>query len=82
MSSSSEITDGMLIDLLNERGYDVRKRGEPDLGDKIDAVGQKLDEMRAEPASPEEQRVRFAEQLRDRMNESVTPWFTPGGDDA
>jgi hypothetical protein len=75
-----EISDGFLIDMLRERGYEVSRRGEPDLGDKIDAVGQKIDEMREAPSSPEDARQRVAEGMLKTLNASRTPWF--GGDDA
>ncbi len=80
-----EVSDELLIDLLRERGYEVSKGPERALAEKVDAVERRIDEMSAEPAepaSPEEQRVRFAEQLRDRLNESMAPWFRPGDDRA
>jgi hypothetical protein len=86
-----EISDELLINMLRERGFEVSKPAEPDLAAKVDAIGEKLDEIRevttsgterAGPATPEEQRLRFAEALRDRLNASTTPWFTPGDDDA
>jgi hypothetical protein len=81
--SESEIPDEMLVDLLRGRGYDVTKRDEPNLSDKIDTIGTKLDALREEPRSPEEeQQYRLAEQLRDHMNRSLGHWYGPGGSDA
>jgi hypothetical protein len=83
--SEPEVSDEFLIDLLRERGYEVSKPAEPDLAAKIAAVEQNIDEMGAEPAapaSPEEQRVRFAEQFRDRLNASMSKWYEPGDDRA
>ena len=36
----------------------------------------------ARPPSPEEQQLRFAESLRDKLNESTSQWFSLDGRDA
>jgi hypothetical protein len=79
-----EVSDEFLIDLLRERGYEVSKP-EADLAEKVASVERKIDEMReprAEPASPEERRYRFAEELRDRLNATRSKWYDPGGSEA
>jgi hypothetical protein len=92
--SESEIPDEMLVGMLRERGYEVTKRDEPNLSDKIDAVAGKLAEIREHAAPPEEEQEqprpprdpeqRFAEGLRDELNRAQSPWFNlseVGGDD-
>jgi hypothetical protein len=34
------------------------------------------------PATPEEERIAFAEALRDRLNASTSTWYEVGADDA
>jgi hypothetical protein len=85
---SDEIRDEVLVALLKERGYEVTKTDEPRLAEKVDAVGVKLDEVRGHPASPEEEQEqpqpprdpeqRFAEGLRDALNQSRSRWFSLG----
>jgi hypothetical protein len=78
--------DETLVDLLVERGYSVEKRQEePDLADlaaKVDAVEQSIAEAREAPASPGDARVKFAEELRDRLNASMSKWYEPGDGNA
>jgi hypothetical protein len=80
-----EISDELLVDMLRERGYDVEKRQETDLADlaaKVDAVEQRIAEASEAPARPEDPRVRFAEELRGRLNASMSKWYEPGDDRA
>jgi hypothetical protein len=81
-----EIPDELLVGLLVERGYSVEKRQESadlaDLAAKLDAVEQSIAEAREAPASPGDARVKFAEELRDRLNASMSKWYEPGGSDA
>jgi broad-specificity NMP kinase len=93
----SEIADEMLAALLRERGYRVEKQEEPSLAEKVDDVAAKLEEMREQSASLEEEQEwprpprdpeqRFAEGLRDALNQSRSPWINTsdldeGGQDA
>ena len=51
------------------------------LSEKLDRVEAKLQPMAEEPSaptSPEDERQRFAEELRDTMNRSVSRWHEPG----
>jgi hypothetical protein len=85
MAERPEITDETLITLLAARGYEVSKRQDADLADlaeKVDAVERQLAEAREASASPEDARVKFAEEIRDALNRSLTPWHSPGGSDA
>ena len=87
--SEPEIGDEMLAALLRERGYEVTKRDEPNLSDKIDAVAGNLLEIREHPDSPEDEQERpqpprdperaFAEGLRDALNKSRSRWYSLGG---
>jgi hypothetical protein len=82
MAERPEIPDETLV----ERGYSVEKRQEePDLADlaaKVDAVEQSIAEAREAPASPEDARVKFATELRDRLNASMSKWYEPGDGNA
>jgi hypothetical protein len=82
MADSEKISTGFLVDMLNERGYDVVKRGEPDLSDKVSEIGAKLDQMRETPATPADHERRMAEGMLKALNRSLTPWHEPGGSDA
>jgi hypothetical protein len=88
MAERPEIPDELLVDMLNERGYTVEKRQESDLADladlaaKVDAVEQRIAETREAPASPEDVRLKFATELRDRLNANMSKWYEPGGSDA
>ena len=86
MAERPEIPDETLVDLLVERGYTVEKRQEePDLADlaaKVDAVEQSIAEAREAPASFGDARVKFAEELRDRLNASMSKWYEPGDGNA
>jgi hypothetical protein len=79
--SKSEIPDELLIGLLVERGYSVERRQEgPDLADlaeKVDAVERQIAETREAPASREDTKLRFATELRDRLNASMSKWYEP-----
>jgi hypothetical protein len=92
--SEPEIGDEMLAALLRERGYEVTKRDEPSLAEKVDDVAAKLDEIRVAPHSPEEEQEQaqpprdpewaFAEGLRDALDRARSPWYSTselGGDD-
>jgi hypothetical protein len=86
--SEPEIENEMLAGLLRERGYEVTKRDEPSLAEKVDGVAAKLDEMREQSASPEEEQEqpqpphdpeqRFAEGLRDELNRARSAWYSLG----
>jgi hypothetical protein len=85
MAERPEISDETLVDMLAERGYTVEKQEEVDLADlaeKVDAVERQIAEAREAPASPEDVRVKFATELRDRLNASMSKWYEPGGSDA
>jgi hypothetical protein len=85
---TDEIQDEVLIGVLKSRGYRVEKRDEQGLAEKVDDVAARLDEMREAPHSPEEGQDQpqpprdperaFAEGLRDALNQSRSPWFSPG----
>jgi hypothetical protein len=81
-----EIPDELLVGLLVERGYSVEKRQESadlaDLAAKVDAVEQRIAEASEAPASPEDVRLKFATELRDRLNANMSKWYEPGGSDA
>jgi hypothetical protein len=87
--SEPEIGDEMLAALLRKRGYEVTKRDEPSLAEKVDDVAAKLDEIREAPHSPEEEQEQaqpprdperaFAEGLRDAINQSRSRWYSLGG---
>jgi hypothetical protein len=91
--SEPKIGDEMLAALLRERGYEVTKRDEPNLSDKVDAVAGKLDEIREHSASPEEEQEQpqpprdpeqaFGEALLGELNRSRSRWYVlgEGGDD-
>jgi hypothetical protein len=84
--SESEIQDEMLAALLRERGYRVEKQEEPSLAEKVDDVAAKLEEMREQSASLEEEQEqpqpprdpeqRFAEGLRDELKRARSPWYS------
>jgi hypothetical protein len=86
MAERPEIPDETLVDLLVERGYSVEKRQEePDLADlaaKVDAVERQIAETREAPASREDTKLRFATELRDRLNASMSKWYEPGDGNA
>jgi hypothetical protein len=85
---TDDIQDEVLIGVLKSRGYRVEKQEEPSLAEKVDDVAAKLDEMREAPHSPEEEQEqprpprdpeqRFAEGLRDALNQSRSRWFSLG----
>ena len=53
------------------------------LRSRIAELEAKLGEQASsEQPTPQSEELQFAERLRDRMNESVTPWHSLGGDDA
>jgi hypothetical protein len=86
MAERPEIPDETLVDLLVERGYTVEKRQEEsdlaDLAAKVDAVEQRIAEKREAPGSLGDARLKFATELRDRLNASMSKWYEPGGSDA
>ena len=85
MAERPEISDETLVDMLAERGYTVEKQEEVDLADlaeKVDAVERQIAETREAPASREDTRLKFATELRDRLNASMSKWYEPGGSDA
>jgi hypothetical protein len=85
MAEGPEISDETLVDMLAERGYTVEKQEEVDLADlaeKVDAVERQIAEAREAPASREDTKLRFATELRDRLNASMSKWYEPGGSDA
>jgi hypothetical protein len=85
MAERPEISDETLVDMLAERGYTVEKQEEVDLADlaeKVDAVERQIAETREASASREDTKLRFATELRDRLNASMSKWYEPGGSDA
>jgi hypothetical protein len=88
--SEPKIENEMLAGLLRERGYEVTKRDDPSLAEKVDGVAAKLDAIREHPASPEEEREHprpprdperaFAEGLLGALNQSRSPWYSLGGE--
>ena len=71
---SDEIRDEDLAAMLRERGYTVTEPepDEPDLNDRLDTMAKRLEEMSAEPPSPEEAEARFAEEHQRRGRTAST----------
>jgi hypothetical protein len=80
-----EISDETLITLLTARGYEVSKQRDPELAslaEKVAEVERRFAEASEASATPEDPRVKFATELRDRLNASMSKWYEPGGTDA
>jgi hypothetical protein len=75
---TDETDERALIDALEARGYTVERK-DTDLGEKVAGLEDKLASLTAKPPTPEQA---VAEELRTRLNASLTPWLTLGGNDA
>jgi hypothetical protein len=65
------------------REAEAQERGEQltdnATADKLAAIESKLNAMQSEPPrSPEQERLRVAEAMRDHLNASLTPWHDAG----
>jgi hypothetical protein len=78
--------------VMKAAGFDTSKSLDEQLQAGTSALQKRIDDLEAriadlteprqqQPATPEQQRLRLAENLRDGLNKSRSPWFDARGTD-